>query len=162
MRKFWSYVAAYAGWVVALALGILFIIVSRQAFPLVCARLIGPDNPDYYSLSQLVRLGSQVLMVILGGLWLIAAVVTEDRCRASVRKGRVTRYLQKVFGPELLLLFAAGLTLRLSLGAATGDAFVWLILVGLLATGLTLTVWGYTSFRFARLPLPRAFHHSSQ
>jgi hypothetical protein len=162
MRKFWSYVAAYAGWVVALALGILLIVLVRQAFLLVSARLIGPDNPDYFSLSQLVRLGSQVLMVILGGLWLIAAVVGEDRCRASVRKGRLTRYLQKVFGPELLLLFAAGLTLRVCLGALPGDQFVWLVLVGLLAAGLTLTVYGYTSFRFARLPLPRVFRHSSQ
>jgi hypothetical protein len=162
MRKFLSYVAAYLIWTVILVLGVVFIMLARQALPLVSARLIAMDHPDYYMLNQQVRFASEVLMYVLGGLWLIAAVVVEDRCRVGARRGTLTRYVQRTLGPELLLLFGAGLTIRLCVGPSPLDQVVWPTLAVALVAGLALTVYGYTAFRPARVRWPGAFRNLTQ
>jgi hypothetical protein len=142
VKRIWpSYVLAYLMWIVVLALGIWFVVISRSA-------LLGAFATFYVgnvvSRTWQGRLYDKVYIIAVGLLWLVLMVVAEAYFREGVQRRELLKRFARVAGLEILLIFAADLFLFWLQGGG-GTWLRWLILGGELVAGLLLLV-------FARLP----------
>ncbi len=140
------YILAYLMWVVVMALGIWFIIISRNAL-LGAFGIYGALYVESaVTRAWLARLYDKVYMILAGLLWLALTVVAEAYFREGVRRHQLLRRFCRIAGIELLLIFVADLLL-LWLQAWSTTWLRWLILGGELIIGI-----GFVAF--SRLPQP--------
>lgn len=138
------YALAYLMWVVVMALGIWFIVISRNgllgAFGVYGARYV----ESAVTRAWLERFYDKVYVILVGLLWLALTVVAEAYFREGVRRRTLLRRFARIAGLELLLIFLADLFLLWVQGwNATWPR--WLILGSELVSGIALVV-------FSRLP----------
>lgn len=131
-RNWPGYVVAYATWSALLLVGLWLLAVAREVFLTLAAHYCVGSTMR----ARQVGLGDKVFVVCAGMLWLVAVVLVEAYFRAGVERRDLTRRLALVAGPELLLLFAADLTLAVLRGLGGWPRA--LLLVGELIAGVGL------------------------
>ncbi|MCX7680935.1 MAG: hypothetical protein N2508_03030 [Anaerolineae bacterium] len=142
-----GYVLAYIMWIVVMALGVWFILVSREGLTSALALYVagGRSLQRFFE----ARFLDKVYIVAVGLLWLALVVVAEDRLRKGVRQRRLLRRFAGIAGLELVLIFVADALLLWVQGGRTGWAR-WLILSSELLAGIGLLVCS----RLSRTPKP--------
>ncbi len=142
MRKFWSYILVYLLWIVVLALGLWFILVGRNS--LLAASEVFYVGGDPVTHAWRGSLYDKAYSITVGLLWLALSTVTEPYFRQGLRRRQLWRRFAHIAGPELLLIFAADLSLLWLQGWST-TWLRWVILGAELIVGLAL-------LGFARFP----------
>lgn len=147
MKRTWpGYVLAYLMWIVVMALGLWFLVISRSG-------VLGALAKFYVGDSATRAWGAgfydRMYLLAVGLLWLVLSVVIESYFRKGVRRRQLLRHFARVAGPESLLIFAADLFLLWLQGWSAGW-LRWLILGCALLVGLLLVVFAW---------LPRASRH---
>lgn len=132
-----GYIAAYLMWVIVLALGIWFLLVSRTGF---LGALAAYHNTETVSGVWQVRLLDIVYSVTVGLIWLVLMTVTERYFRKGVRQGVLLTRFATIVGPEILLILAADLFL-LWLQGGSRVWLRWLILGSELVIGVGLVLF---------------------
>ncbi len=140
MIKHWfGYVLAYVLWTINLAIGIFFIIISREfLLDFLGITYVGQNMARGYQ----VGFFDKVYLVALGLAWLIIMIVLEDDFKNSVTKGTLMRHFTRIAGPEFLLIFLANLGLLILQGINRAVWLQWLAL--LVELGLAAVCIGYT------------------
>jgi hypothetical protein len=145
-RSWLGYIAAYLMWVIVLALGIWFLLVSRTGF---LSALAAYHNTETVSGVWQVRLLDQVYSVTVGLIWLVLMTVTERYFRKGVRRGVLLTRFATIVGPEILLILVADLFL-LWLQGGSRVWSRWLILGSELVIGAGLVLFA----RYSRTRKP--------
>ena len=140
------YILAYLMWIVVMALGIWFIVISRNGLLGAFGTYGALYVKSVVTRAWLARLYDKVYMILAGLLWLALTVVADAYFREGVRRRSLLRRFCRIAGIELLLIFLADLLL-LWLQAWSATWLRWLILGGELAIGVGFVV-------FSRLPQP--------
>jgi hypothetical protein len=144
MKKILSYVAAYLMWILTAALGVWFMLISRNAFLGALALYAG----DSVRRAWQVRFFEKVFSIAIGLLWLVAMIVVEEYFRMGVLRRNLLVRFAKVAGPEFLAVFVVdALLLWLQRGSASW--LRWLALGGELVLGTAL-VWLARSAKTSR------------
>jgi hypothetical protein len=144
MKKILSYVAAYLMWILAAALGVWLMLISRSAFLGAFALYAG----DSVQRAWQVRFFDKVFSIAIGLLWLVAMIFVEQYFRTGVRRHSLLVRFARVAGPELLAVFVVdALLLWLQRGGASW--LRWLALGGELVLGAAL-VWLARSAKASR------------
>lgn len=124
------YLAAYALWFVAMALGYLIVDVARQAAFAISIRL-SEANP------YVVRLADRVFFIVAGLGWLAFAVLMESYFRNGVkRRDLALRFARLLAVVSAVLFVAQGVLMLTQPGAATGANAA--VLFGSLVVGVGL------------------------
>lgn len=137
-----GYILAYVMWIVVMALGVWFILVSREGLMSALAIYVsgGRSLQRFFE----ARFIDKVYIVAVGLLWLALAVVAEDRLRKGVHQRVLLRRFASITGVELLLIFVADALLLWVQGGRTGW-LRWLILGSELLAGIGLLVFSRSS-----------------
>jgi hypothetical protein len=142
VKRIWlRYVLAYLMWGVVLALGIWFIVISRNG-------LLGAFGTFYVggSMSRVwqSRFYDRVYIIAVGLLWLVLMVFAEAYFREGVPRRQLLKRFARVVGPEILLILAADLFL-FWLQGGVGHWLRWFILGSELVVGVLLVVFAWSS-----------------
>ena len=143
-RRWVDFIPAYLGWAIVAALGVWFMLISRNSFLGVLSAVYVKDSIQR---AWQVRFLDNVYFIALGLLWTVVAVITEAYFRKGAGHPGLWRRIAKIIGIELLLIFGADFTLFILQGLSVNMWLRWLILVGELALGIAATL-------FARQPVP--------
>jgi hypothetical protein len=146
MKKGLGYVIAYLAWAVTMALGVWFILISREGVLGVLVLYAGDSLPRMWQAKFL----DKAYVVVVGLLWLVLVIVAEEYFKRGVPQRDLMRRIANVVGPELLLIFVADVGLLLLQGIGSAGWLRWLILGGELVIGMALFLLG----RFLRPPKP--------
>jgi hypothetical protein len=146
VKKGLGYFIAYLMWVVTMALGLWFALISRNGFLDLLARAVQrsvmyPWQTSFYD---------KVYSLALGLLWLAFMIVVERYFRRGVEQGDLIRRVAQVVGPELLLIFVADLGLLVLGGVGSTSWLRWVILGGEVVGGVLLLLYA----RSLRRPKP--------
>ena len=143
-RRWVDFIPAYLGWVVVMALGVWFMLISRNSFLGVLSAVYVKDSIER---AWQVRFLDKVYFIAVGMLWTVVAVITEAHFRRGAGRPDLWQRIAKVIGIELLLIFGADVVLLILRGLNVSMWQRWLILIGELALGIAATL-------FARRPVP--------
>ena len=143
-RRWVDYIPAYLAWAVVAALGVWFMLISRNSFLGVLSAVYVRDSIQR---AWQVRFLDKVYFIAVGLLWTIVVVITEAYFRRGAGRPDLGQRIAKVLGIELLLIFGADVVLLILQGFNVNVWQRWLIMVGELALGIAAT-------RFARRPVP--------
>lgn len=137
-----GYILAYIMWIIVMALGVWFILVSREGLTTALAIYVsgGSSLQRFFE----ARFLDKVYIVAVGLLWLALVVVAEDRLRKGVRQHKLLRRFAGIAGLELLLIFVADALLLWVQGGRTGWAR-WLIMGSELLVGVGLLLFSRLS-----------------
>ena len=138
-RRWVHFIPAYLGWVVVMALGVWFMLISRNSFLGVLSAVYIRDSIQR---AWQVRFLDKVYFIAAGMLWTILAVITEAYFRKGAGRPGLGQRIAKVVGIELLLIFGADLLLLILQGFNVGMWQRWLIVLGELALGIAATRFG--------------------
>jgi hypothetical protein len=134
MRKVWlQYIFAYGMWLVALLLGVWFLLTSRVG--------VHAYLTLYYagnSITRLVQAGllDQVYFLLVGLLWLILMIVSEEYFRKGIGRKDLFHRVIVIIAPELLLTAFSDIFLIVVLGIYQQTWLFWLrLFVELIAAG---------------------------
>lgn len=146
VRKGAGYAIAYLMWFAAIALGGWLAYLSLFALQGVLGRYAGESLTRAWQADFL----NKVFAIALGLLLLAGIIVVEEYLKRGVERGELRRRLARVFGVELLLVFAADLCL---MGLQGGSLWLrWLILGSELVAGAALVLYGWFRHKPARVP----------
>lgn len=135
MKRLLGYVAAYVLWIIAAALGVWFMLISRNAYLSALALYAG----DSVRRGWQTRFLDKVLAIVIGLLWLAAMIVVEVYFRRGIQRHALLGRFAKVAGIEFLVIFVAdAFLLWIQMGSESW--WRWLILGGELVLGIAL-VW---------------------
>jgi hypothetical protein len=143
-RRWVDYIPAYLGWAVVAALGVWFMLISRNSFLGVMSAVYVRDSIQR---AWQVRFLDKVYFIAVGMLWTIVAVITEAYFRKGAGRPGLGQRIAKVIGIELLLIFGADVILLILQGFNVNIWQRWLIVISELALGVAAA-------RFARRPVP--------
>jgi hypothetical protein len=145
MKRLLSYVAAYLLWIIAAALGVWFMLLSRSALLDALALYAG----DSVVRGWQTRFLDKVSAIVIGLLWLAAVIVIEVYFRRGVRQHALLGRFDKVAGLEFLVIFVTDvLLLWVQMGSESW--WRWLILGGELVLGVAL-IWIARSIKTSKL-----------
>jgi hypothetical protein len=131
MKRVPGYVAAYLMWIIAAALGVWFMLVSRSTYLGALALYAG----DSVGRGWQVRFLDKVLAIVIGLLWLVALIVVEAYFRRGVQEQALLERFVKVAGIEFLVIFVAdAFLLWVQMGSESW--LRWLTLGGELVLGV--------------------------
>jgi hypothetical protein len=135
MKKEWlQYVFAYVMWIVALLLGVWFLLTSRVW---VRSALTLYYAGDSITRKMQVGLLDQVYFVIVGLAWLIMMIVSEQYFRKGIHRKDLLHRVSTIIAPELLLIALSDIFLMVVLGIYQQSWLFWLRLsVELIAGGM--------------------------
>jgi H+/gluconate symporter-like permease len=139
LEKTGRYILLYAAWIVVLALGVWFLLLSRDAFLNAASILYARDS---LTRTWQVEAADKFYTLIVGLLCLVLITVSEFYFRNGVRRGNLWRRFARVVGFELLLIFVADLVLLATQGWGMGAWSRWLILGAELVLGVLLLKFG--------------------
>jgi len=132
-----SYILAYVMWTLNLAIGIWFILISREfLLDLLGINYAGQNIGRGWQVEFL----DKVYLIILGLAWLAFMIVIEDDFKKSVRKGILIKSFTRIAGPEFLLVFLADLGLLILQGPYSAIWLRWLLLLVELGLG-AVCIW---------------------
>jgi len=143
-RRWVDFIPAYLGWVVVMALGVWFMLISRNSFLGVLSAVYIRDSIQR---AWQVRFLDKVYFVAVGLVWTVVTVITEAHFRKGAGRPDLGQRMAKVVGIELLLIFGADVILLILQSFNANVWQRWLILISELALGIAAT-------RFARRPVP--------
>jgi hypothetical protein len=143
-RRWVDFIPAYLGWAVVSALGVWFMLVSRNSFLGVLTTVYVKDSIQR---AWQVRFLDKVYFVALGLLWCVLAVISEAHFRNGAGRPDLWQRIAKFVGIELLLIFGTDFILMILHGFAGTTWSRWLIVAGELVLGIAAIV-------FARRPRP--------
>jgi hypothetical protein len=141
-RRWVDYIPAYLAWAVVAALGVWFMLISRNSFLGVLSAVYVKDSIQR---AWQVRFLDKVYFIAVGLLWTIVVVITEAYFRRGAGRPDLGQRIAKVVGIELLLIFGADVVLLILQGFNVNVWQRWLIVISELALGIAAT-------RFARRP----------
>ena len=124
----------YLYWVVLIALGFWFLVLSREAFLTASAYYAG----DSFVRGWQARFLDKIFVLFVGVGVLVFFYATEGYLRAGVEKGDVLRRFAKVSGGMILAVFVVDLVLLL-LQNLTGVWLRWVVIVAELGLGVGLS-----------------------
>lgn len=140
MIKQWlSYVLAYVMWTLNLAIGIWFILISREfLLDFLGITYAGQNIGRGWQVGFL----DKVYLIALSLAWLAFMIVMEDDFKKSVKKGTLIKHFTRIAGPEFMLVFLADLGLLILQGPYSAIWQRWLLL--LVELGLSAVFIWYT------------------
>lgn len=103
VRNIGKYVAVYAAWLVTCALGLLALLVSRQALMVLAVSFV-----DKWARSALVNWST----LLIGLAWLVVAIFTETYYREGAHQGLLPRRFSRVTLIELAVVAVAALIIQ--------------------------------------------------
>lgn len=149
MKRLPVYLLAYAMWVVAMLLGMLFMLLGVNGIPQLLALQTGVGELGI----RMQAIFYQRMFLIFAGIGiLIIIVAVENYFRHGAQSNTLWQRIARVFGPELLLIFFADLAQVALMQLPFGLNRRWLILGLELIAAIVLIYLGY------RKPLPRMPH----
>ena len=143
-RRWVDFIPAYLGWVVVMALGVWFMLISRNSFLGVLSAVYVRDSIQR---AWQVRFLDKVYFIAVGLLWTIVVIITEAHFRRGAGRPDLGQRIAKVVGIELLLIFGTDVVLLILQGFNVSMWLRSLIVISELALGIAAT-------RFARRPVP--------
>jgi hypothetical protein len=96
------YLSVYLLWLIVLALGVWFALLSHSALLGLAAKYYIDDQ---FMRQMLVRFLDKSYMVMIGLIWLVLMIVTEESFRRGAAKGLLFQRFALISGIELLLIF---------------------------------------------------------
>lgn len=132
-----SLLLAYLLWLVTLALGIWFAVISREAFETYLGKYFIQEQGQF-TLTRQARFWDLVFAVVVWLLWFVMMIITEEYYRRGVRKNALWQRFARVAGILLILIFLADLLQNLMLGAGEVGWLRWLLTVTELVLGAAL------------------------
>ncbi len=139
VKRWLSYILAYVMWTLNLAIGIWFILISREfLLDFLGITYAGQNIGRGWQVGFL----DKVYLIVLGLAWLIFMIVMEDDFKKSVKKGILMKRFTRIAGPEFLLVFLADLGLLILQGPYSTIWLRWLLL--LVESGLGAVCIWYT------------------
>jgi hypothetical protein len=145
MKKILGHITAYLLWILAVALGAWFMLISRSALLGALALYAG----DSVGRSWQVRFLDKASAIVIGLLWLVAIIIIEEYFRRGVQQQALLERFIKVAGIEFLTIFVAdALLLWVQMGSESW--LRWLTLGGELVLGIVL-IWLARSAKRSRL-----------
>lgn len=103
VRNIGKYLAIYGGWLISCALGLLALMVSRQAVIVLAVGFV-----DKWARSALVNWST----LLIGLAWLIVAIFTETYYREGANQGLLPRRFGRVTLIELAVAAVAALIIQ--------------------------------------------------
>ncbi len=146
MRSWPGYALAYLMWIVTLFLGVWIFLIGRNLFLVI---LVQVSSNTYQSTVQ-ARFGERIFSIVLGLIWLVMMIGSEEYYRTGVLKKRLHERWSAVVGTELLVIFLIDFSLLLLQGVSNGAWLRGIILFAELAAGLLL-LWYARFSRMSRL-----------
>jgi uncharacterized membrane protein len=142
INKSARYVTAYLMWLIGLLLGLWLAIISRDDFLGILAQFYIRDSPTYL---QRAKFFDKAFIVVLGLLWLIFMIASEEYYRNAAARGKLLKRFANLTGLLLLFIFVVDLILFWLQGVSTGDWFRWLVLTGELVIGIVFLLFSRSS-----------------
>ena len=137
MKKIWiKYFIAYGMWFVFTLVGLFFLIVSRNSLMELLKRYYVQDK---FQRGMEVQFFDKAYLLVVAFAILILMIVVEEYFKHGVQKGELAKRIFKVFGPEILLMFAASLASAYLVGFST---LIWLALGVQLVAGILMIYLG--------------------
>ena len=127
----------YLFWLVTLALGAWFVIISREAFETYLGTYFIKEQGQFL-LSRQARFWDLVFSVTLWILWFALMIITEEYYRRGMGKLLLWRRFAKVTGILLVLIFIVDFLQNLMLGISSVGWLRWLLTVIELLAGAVL------------------------
>lgn len=146
MKQISIYVIAYLLWIVAMILGVAFLLIGMNGIPQLLAPFFSATEFNVRFMAGFIN---RIFLIVAGTGILIIIVAVESFFRHGAQSGTLWQRAARVFGPLLLLVFVADLCQVIFLRYPFGLNPRWLILALELAAALALSYFGY------RQPLPR-------
>ena len=153
MKRWSGYLIAYVMWVVAILLGVLFLVLGRLSFPVMLGSALGKTT---YEATNWAGLFDRGFSFVVGVGLIVLLVVAEDYFRVGVQKNELAYRLGKFFGPLVLLVFCADFA-QIVMYHFQGLAWYrWALSGAELALGVFLVVRTMHKRRMDALPAPPA------
>ena len=146
IKQISTYIMAYLLWVVAMLLGVAFLLIGMNGIPQLLAPFFSATDFNVRFMAGFIN---RIFLVVSGIGILVIIVAVESYFRHGAQSNTLWQRAARVFGPMLLLVFVADLCQVIFLQYPFGLNPRWLILALELAAALALTYFGY------RKPLPR-------
>lgn len=140
-KKLFAYVAAYAAWIGAMALGLWLFLLFRQALMDGLAAFY--VDPDVFQTKMTARALTQWGPLFAGIALLVLVMVSEYSFRTGVAQGKLVVRISRTFGLLLLAVFALDLFINMVNGVQGMGLVSWLLLAVELFGGAGLTFYGY-------------------
>lgn len=138
-KKTWlSHILVYLLWIVLVALGFWFLILSREVFLSAATYYAG----DSITRGWQTRFYDKVFFLVAGLLVLIFIYVTENYLREGIAKHAVLRRFAKTVGWVLLLIGVMDVALLVLQGVADGGWLRWMIIVAEVGSGIVFSWLG--------------------
>lgn len=141
-RRWADFIPAYLGWAVVTALGVWFMLISRNSFLGVLSAVYVRDSIQR---AWQVRFLDKVYFIGVGILWTIVVVSTEAYFWKGAGHPGLVKRIAKIIGIELLLIFGADFVLSILQGLSVSMWSRWLIVIGELALGIAATLFARRS-----------------
>ena len=137
MNKLWvKYIIAYTLWMVFTIVGLLFLMVSRNS-------LVGLFNlyyvQDKFQRRMEIQFLDKIYLMVVAFAILILMIIVEEYFKHGAQRGDLLKRICKVFGIEILFMFAASMASAYLVGFS---GLVWLLLAVELAVSIGLTYLG--------------------
>lgn len=146
MKQISAYVMAYLLWVVAMLLGVAFLLIGMNGIPQLLAPFFSATEFNERFMAGFIN---RIFLVVSGIGILIIIVAVESYFRHGAQSNTLWQRAARVFGPLLLLIFVADLCREIYFQNSFGFVLQWLRLALELAAAVALSYFGY------RKPLPR-------
>jgi hypothetical protein len=137
-KKNWGkYLVAYLLWFIAMALGVLFLLIGRNSILTILALTTDPTSFDAL---QWARLIDRAFVFIVGVAWVILMVVAEHYFRTGVQIGILWKRAARLIGILISMIFVADFINAMGQGLTNLGATRWIILIGELVLAIGLIV----------------------
>lgn len=141
MKKIWiKYIIAYGMWIVFTLVGILFIIMSRTSLlGLLNLYYVPKETMGQFQRGMEAQFLDKAYLLVVALTVLILVIVVEEYFKHGVQRGDLAKRIFKVFGPEMLCIFAASLASAFLVGFSP---LIWLALIAELVAGIIMVYLG--------------------
>lgn len=136
-----KYLAAYGMWIITLLIGLWFCVVSWQGFHKLLLEYYVRESYIYAARASLYE---KVFVVIIGFLWALLMIVSEETYRKTALTDQLWIRAAKINGLILIMVFLADALLLLLNGIQNNGWLHWIILVIELVAGLGFTWYART------------------
>ncbi len=146
LKQLSVYVAAYLLWIVAMLLGVVFLLIGMNGIPQLLAPLFSATEFNVRFMAGFIN---RIFLLVAGTGILVIIVAVESFFRHGAQTNTLWQRAARVFGPLMLLVLIADLCQVIYLGYPFGLTPRWMILGLELIGALALIYLGF------RKPLPR-------
>ena len=159
MRKLWvKYLIAYGMWIVFTLAGIYFVIISRTSLVgFLDLYFVPKEVLGTFQRGKEAQFIDKAYLLVASFIVLILMIVVEEYFKHGARRGDLAKRLCRVFGREMLFIFAASLASAFLVGFSP---LIWLALFAELIASIVMIYFG------AKLPgakrLPRGFSEDGE